>query len=75
VWRIAGTTPDQSLQKSLNRVGDSSVYRRLLDVLVAEIGLQQPGVVAVIGKLVAARMPQRMSVDVNPASGKRARPA
>jgi hypothetical protein len=34
-------------QKFLNRVGDSSVWRTVLDVAVAELGLQRSGVGAV----------------------------
>jgi hypothetical protein len=51
---------DQSRQKSLNLVGASSVY--MLDVLVAEIGLQGTRIMPLVGQREAAGMPQHVGV-------------
>jgi hypothetical protein len=41
------------------------VPRRILDIAVAEISLDCPGIVAVIGELVAAGMPKHVGMGLN----------
>jgi hypothetical protein len=45
----------------------------MLDVAVAEIGLQRPRVVALVGKRVAAGMPEHMRMGLEGESGRPAR--
>jgi len=53
---IRGPQLTHSRQKFLNRVGDSSVYRPVLNIFVSEIRLQRPSIVASVGESIAARM-------------------
>jgi hypothetical protein len=54
------TLPPEILEPVRRQFG---VPDRVLNVLVAEIGLQRPRILAVVGQLVAARMPQHVRVS------------
>ena len=58
-----GASGYQLLQKSLNRSGDKlGVAHRMLDILVPEIRLQRPGIVAFVGEGEPAGVPQHVRV-------------
>jgi len=62
-------------QKSLNRVGDISVYLNcVLNVFVSQIGLQRPCVVTFVRKRKTTRMSKHVGVSFESQLGFRARP-